>query len=140
MRIFVDTSAWISLIAAKEPHHEVVARAWRNLLDRGARAVTSSDVVTETITFLRYHAGYKTAVDFRGLMAQSVEEGRLTLVWVDQDLFERAWRIFRTFEDQELSMVDCTSFALCRREKIGTALTLDRHFQAAGLEVLPREL
>jgi hypothetical protein len=33
-RIFVDTSAWISLVAEKDPHHESIAGEWLSILDR----------------------------------------------------------------------------------------------------------
>ncbi|MGQ9779367.1 MAG: type II toxin-antitoxin system VapC family toxin [Bacillota bacterium] len=137
MKVFVDTSAWIALVAAKDPHHEAVAAAWREMLGRGARPVTTSDVLTETITFLRYRAGHRTAVDFRETVGRAVEEGRLRLVWVDEELFAQAWAVFLRYADWELSMADCTGLALCRREKIRTALTLDRHFRVAGLETVP---
>ncbi len=136
-RIFVDTSAWISLVAAKDPHHAAVADEWRKQAGRGTGFVTSSDVVAETITFLRYRAGHATAVDFRRLIGRAVGEGRLILPWVDEELFESGWRIFVKYTDHELSMTDCTSFALCRRERIKTTLSLDRHFLADGMAILP---
>lgn len=37
-----------------------------------------------------------------------------------------------------MTFTDCKSRALCRRERIKTAMTLDRHFQAFRLEILPR--
>lgn len=137
MRVYVDTSAWISLVAERDPHHTAVAREWTSLLALGAVPVTSSDVVSETLTCLRYHAGHAIALRFYALLGKAVEQERLLLCWVDAALFEQAWQIFRTHRDHEFSMVDCTSFALCRREKIARALTLDRHFHVAGLEVIP---
>ncbi|MDI6872368.1 MAG: PIN domain-containing protein [Bacillota bacterium] len=137
MKVYVDTSAWISLVAEREPHHAAVAEAWGTLLSRGVVPVTSSDVVSETITRLRYHAGHAVALRFYELLSEAVQKERLVLRWVDAALFEQAWRIFREYRDQEFSMVDCTSFALCRRERITQALTLDHHFRVAGLEVIP---
>lgn len=137
MRVYVDTSAWISLVAERDPHHAAVAAEWTALLANGALPVTSSDVVAETITRLRYHAGHSVAVQFYELLSEAVRNKRLLLRWVDETLFEQAWQIFRAYHDQELSMADCTSFALCRREKIPRALTLDDHFRIAGLEVIP---
>ena len=139
-QVFVDTSVWISLVAAKDPHHDKVVAAWREMLDRGLLPLTTSDVISETITFLKHKAGHQTAVAFRQTIAQSVTDGRLTLVWVDEDLFGRAWEIFLKYADQDLSMTDCTSIALCRRGGIGMVLTLDRHFRMAGMAVIPEKV
>ncbi|MGQ9779614.1 MAG: type II toxin-antitoxin system VapC family toxin [Bacillota bacterium] len=138
MKIFVDTSAWIALAAAKDPHHEAVASAWREMLGRGARPMTTSDMIAETITFLRYRAGHRAAVEFREAIREAVEKGCLRLVWVDEELFAQAWTIFLRYADWDLSMADCTGLALCRREKIRTALTLDRHFRMMELETVPK--
>jgi predicted nucleic acid-binding protein len=137
MKVFVDTSAWISLVAEREPHHRAVAEEWTVLLAKGTIPVTSSDVVVETITRLRYYAGHDIAVQFRVLLDEAIRAKRLFLHWVDEPLFEQAWQAFRAYHDQEFSMTDCISFALCRRERIRRALTLDHHFRIAGLEIMP---
>lgn len=41
---------------------------------------------------------------------------------------ERAWEIFNAYDDQDFSLVDCTSFALMERLKIIDAFTFDFHF------------
>lgn len=127
----------IALVAATDPHHKPVAAAWQGLLKQGARPVTTGGVVMETLTYLRYHLGYGTAVEYQRLIAASAQEGRLEIAWIDGGLFAQAWKVFLQYDDQKLSMIDCVSFAFCRREKIRKALTLDRHFQLAGLEIVP---
>lgn len=137
MRIYVDTSAWIALVTAADPHHGRVAAAWRGLARQGVRPVTTGGVLMETITYLRYHLGHGTAVKFQRLIAAAAQEGGLEIAWVDEGLFAQGWKIFLQYNDQKLSMIDCVSFAFCRRERIKKALTLDRHFQFAGLEMAP---
>ncbi|HHV62167.1 MAG TPA: PIN domain-containing protein [Firmicutes bacterium] len=79
MMVFVDTSAWISLIAKKDPHHEEVARKWGELLEHSAGLVTSSDVCSETLTHLRYNAGHKVMLhscgSVRDLIPDLIEMG-----------------------------------------------------------------
>jgi predicted nucleic acid-binding protein len=41
---------------------------------------------------------------------------------------ERAWEIFSKYEDQDFSLIDCTSFAIMERMKITDAFTFDGHF------------
>jgi len=137
MRFFVDTSAWISLAAFKDQHHAEVAAVWHELLNRGARPVTTNDVAAETITFLRYRASHQAAVSFHDMIERSVAQGRLIMIRTDEDLSAKAWEVFLKYADQDLSMTDCLSIALCRRERIGCALTLDGHFRMAGIRMLP---
>ena len=139
-KVFIDTSAWISLVAAKDPYHKAVAGEWRQLLAGGAPLLTSNDVISETITHLRYHAGHGVAVSFWQTIGEAARENRLAVKWVDEALFNQAWKIFSDYADQDFSMADCTSFALCQRERITRALTLDRHFQTVGLEVIPNTI
>lgn len=136
-KVFVDTSAWISLVAAKDPYHEPVAKEWLHLLDAQALLVTTADVLSETITHLRYHAGHALALQFYSLAQEAEAQHRLQIHWVDQAVFAQAWRIFASYSDQAFSVTDCTSFAVCQREGIRTALTLDRHFRIMGLAVRP---
>jgi predicted nucleic acid-binding protein len=50
---------------------------------------------------------------------------------------EASWRLFVSRPDQRLSFTDCTSFALMRRLKLTTAVSLDQDFRAFGLVTLP---
>lgn len=136
MRVYVDTSAWIALVTTADPHHGQVAAAWQRLLKSGARPATTGGVVMETITYLRYHLGHGTAVEFWRLIVTAVQNGGLEIAWVDESLFGQGWEVFLQYDDQKFSMADCLSFAFCRRERIKKALTLDRHFQIVGIEMV----
>ena len=48
-----------------------------------------------------------------------------------------AWDIFAGRSDRRLSFTDCTSFALMKRLRLDTAITLDGDFRRAGYRVLP---
>lgn len=137
MMVFVDTAAWVALVAEKHPHHESVAKEWREVLERGAGLVTSSDVCSETITFLRYNMGRRIAVSFYRALQAAVAEERLLIDWVTPAIFEEAWAMFEKHDDQKFSMVDCTSFVICRKRDIETVLTLDRNFLVAGFQIVP---
>ncbi len=50
MRAFVDTSAWIALLAPKDANHASAQRAFAQLLAGNALAVASNRIVAETVT------------------------------------------------------------------------------------------
>jgi predicted nucleic acid-binding protein len=53
--------------------------------------------------------------------------------------YERAaWDLFMKRTDKEYSFTDCTSFALMRRLKITTAVSLDDDFRREGFDLLGR--
>jgi predicted nucleic acid-binding protein len=132
-RAFVDTGAWFSFFVAGDPDHSAVA--W--VLEQwSGRLVTSDYVFDELVTLLRYRAGHESAVRAgNGLRGDSgVELAVLQL----QDI-EAAWRRFSLEADKRYSFTDCTSFAVMKRLKIGTAIATDRHFRQAGFAVLPTD-
>lgn len=131
MKVYVDTSAWIALVTAADPHHGQVAAEWQRIAKSDALPVTTDGVIMETITYLRYHLGHETAAAFWRLIAAAAQESRLEIAWGDEGLFMQGLRIFLKCDDQKFSMVDCLGFAFCRREGIVQALTLDRHFKSS---------
>jgi predicted nucleic acid-binding protein len=51
---------------------------------------------------------------------------------VDATLDEEAWQLFKSHQDKQWSLVDCTSFVFMKRRSIVEALTTDHHFEQAG--------
>lgn len=137
MIVFVDSAAWISLVVEVDDHHQPMVGQWRELLKAGAGFVTSSDVYSETITYLRYKIGYHAAVSFYESMQAAQAKDHLLIEWVTPSVFDEAWKLFRQYDDQKLSMVDCTSFVICKKRRIETVVTLDKHFLVAGFDVIP---
>jgi predicted nucleic acid-binding protein len=58
------------------------------------------------------------------------------LVRITEDDEERAWRIFRQYDDKGFSFTDCTSFALMERLDINTVFAFDDHFIQYGKFVI----
>jgi predicted nucleic acid-binding protein len=58
-------------------------------------------------------------------------------VFVDRDLFDAAWRLFKRRGDKSWSLTDCVSFSLMHQRNLDTALTFDKHFAQAGFTMLP---
>lgn len=137
MLVFVDTSAWISLFKAKDPHHQEVRGAFERLIRDGAGLVTSSDVLDETYTRLRYDVGHPYVLEFGAYLQGALRERLLVLRWVNEEIAEAAWGIFEKYSDHVLSMTDCTSAVLARADQVSAVLTLDRDFEILGFAILP---
>jgi predicted nucleic acid-binding protein len=132
--IFVDTSAWYGLADPHEPAHGALARALGDRVRNGALVVTTNLVVAETHALLLRRGGRRAALRF----LEEVGREPIVVETSGPELEERAlldWII--RFDDQEFTLTDAVSFAVMNERGIHEALTLDRHFAAAGLTVVP---
>jgi predicted nucleic acid-binding protein len=91
--------------------------------------LTSNHVVGETWTFLRRRHGHDSAV---GALRALREVPSLTVLHVEQDADDDAWRWLARRDEREYSFVDATSFAVMRRRRMREALAFDGDFSAAG--------
>ena len=132
--IFVDTSFWVALRNRRDGHHDAASQLVRVHADQNL--VTSNQVRGETWTYLRRKTGHRSAVAFLDMLDQSP---RLQIAWIDRDLERTAIRWLRRHDEREFSLVDATSFAFMRANRIRSALAFDGDFQAAGfVELRPQ--
>ena len=92
-------------------------------------------MLDETVTLVRRWAGHAVAVE---LGERIMGSGWCRLMDVTEADRRRAWELFRRFDDQVLSLTDCTSFALMESMDLLDAFTFDRaDFGAAGFVCWP---
>ncbi len=132
---FLDASAWIASLDARQEHHEAALSERNRLVDEGAALVTTNLVLAETHSLLIRHAGPRAGLLF---LDRIQADSQYTVLQVDAALQADAvdhW--LRPLRDQPFSLCDAASFEVMRRERIGRAFTLDAHFAVAGYEMLP---
>jgi predicted nucleic acid-binding protein len=61
------------------------------------------------------------------------------IIPLTEDLYARAFRLFRERPDKEWGLTDCISFVVMHERGLIAALTTDEHFQQAGFRALLRE-
>jgi hypothetical protein len=132
-RVFVDTGAWIALADQSDLFHAQARKITGGLKKQNTPLVTSDYVLDETITWLRYRAGHKIAVEFAAqVMSSQVTE----VIYIDENVFSQTVAFFKKFEDQKFSLTDCSSFVLMQTHRIKQAFAFDGHFATAGFELL----
>jgi predicted nucleic acid-binding protein len=127
-RLFVDTSGFYALADRSDRHH-LAARA---VLDRRSPAeqwITTDHVVVESWLLLRARLGYPMALRFW----DAVASGLATVAGLSSADLVRARSLAGAWRDQELSFVDCTSFAFIERLGLERALAYDAHFRVIRL-------
>ncbi len=139
-RVFVDTSAWISLMGKNEQHHVAAVEFHKNLNPMALR-ITSWGIVSETFTWIRYHIGSGEALRWLTLKEALEHQGFLQVVFPDSQKEVGVRKVVNRFHDQNLSYVDAFSITLMQsRPDIDAIFAFDHHMALAGLPVLPGPL
>ena len=132
--LFVDTSAWYPLVNAAHRDHDAVAHELRRQIRNGARIVTTNLIVAETHALLLRRTGRQAALAF----VESVHQSPNRIETITPKRTAAAiTRWIEPFSDQAFSLADAASFVVMTEFEIREALTLDRHFAAAGFVMLP---
>jgi len=130
--VYVDTSGWYALVDESDPEHRPV-REWFE--ENETPLITSNYVFDETITLIRTSLRHQEAVQF----GERLKESKVAqLISVPKGDRERAWEIFKKYDDQVFSFTDCVSFAQMERLDIRTVLALDDDFKIMDYRVVPR--
>ena len=136
VEVFVDSGAWIALVASWDPLHAHASAAYAQRFAR-AHLITSSDVYDESVTRLRYDGGLEAARLFRRRVGEAKTSGRVEVLWVDQETHNEAWVLLEQNPSVKLSFTDATSAVIAKRRGVRTVFGFDADFRALGFEVLP---
>lgn len=129
--VFVDTSALFALIVSDDQKHDASKRVFDELAEDLTPLTSSSYVLVETFALLQRRAGRKAVAAMRENVAPLLD-----IVWVDRALHEAGLDRLSQSRSKHLSLVDCVSFEIMRRQSIAAAFAFDRHFSAAGFDLL----
>jgi len=135
-KLFIDTGGWIALIDAGDTFH-LSAKSFYLSIDPSVKRMTSSHVIGETFTWLRYKTGFSVASLFLSVVRQAKLNERLTIVYDGNDLLEQTEQLLADFPDQKLSYVDALSMAIMRREGISKVFGFDHHFNYMKFAAVP---
>ena len=132
--VFIDTSALLSALDVDDPRHPLAASHWHRLLDGikagQAAAITHSGVVLEAVSLVQRRMGMASVRRLNDALLKP-----LLVVWVDEELHNRAFAAMLAADRRSVSLVDWTSFELMRSRGITHALAFDAHFAERGFTV-----
>ncbi len=130
-KIYVDTSAWFSLMYTKDKYNDRISSIYNSLLENNNIFFTTNSVVGETYTLMRYRINKNSTLpfDFLNIIEDSL---RIKKIVNNEEIEKSAIDILKKYKDQKFSYVDATSFAQMKKSNIKYALTLDEHFSIAG--------
>ena len=110
---------------------------YTTLIDSECEICTSDYVLDETLTRLKYDFGHHIAESFSTRLELTGPYPSVTILRVDELVWQESLKLFLKYKDQGFAFTDCTSFALCKRENVEEVFAFDHHFTIAGFILKP---
>jgi predicted nucleic acid-binding protein len=129
--ILVDTSALVALAQPEQRFHVPAVRCVESLQGL-EELVTHNYIAVEAAALVQRRHGRRAA---RDILLNMV--GTLEVRWVTREIHDAAVAALLGAARRTVSLVDCVSFEVMRREGIDTAFAFDRDFARAGFRVVP---
>lgn len=129
--IFIDTSAFYAVLDADDEVHAQARVGWLGLIRDGRPLVTSNYVCVETCALVQARLGMDAVrVLFDDMLPM------VTVVMLDETLHTKAIATLLGANRRNLSLVDCTSFAMMRHRSTVIAFAFDQHFAEQGFQLV----
>lgn len=127
MSVFVDTGIFVALRNVADKNHQRVKELMKRALGGEFGAVYTSDyVIDESITTaLARTKKLELAIDVGEYILRSP---RIRKLWVSEDIFESAWREFKSYRKGQMSFTDFTSLVLMEENGIKDIMSFDSGF------------
>lgn len=131
MSVYIDTSAFLAVLNADDRFHDRARARWQKLIEAEQPMFCNNYVLIETIAVLQNRIGMDAVIAF-----QIDVSPILTILWIDEELHQRAVSALLAARHRRLSLVDCASFESMRRVGLDQVFAFDAHFEEQGFEVL----
>jgi predicted nucleic acid-binding protein len=132
MSVFVDTSGLLAVLDATDENHEKADETWLALLHGEEVLTTSNYVFVETFALAKSRLGFKAA----RTLGQDIAPV-FSIHWVEREEHEAAVAAVLASGRRRLSLVDCVSFEVMRRQGIRRSFAFDGHFEEQGFDSIP---
>jgi uncharacterized protein len=129
-RVFVDTSALLTLLDRADARHAAARDSLLGLADDDL--VTHGYVVAESLAVARRRFGVDGAIALIDDLLPAID-----VLAIDPSLHQAALSRYRSSLPSGTSFVDQVSLEMISREGIDTAFVLDDDFGAAGIRLIP---
>src|SRR5437879_12434293 len=131
-RVFVDSSANLSLLDTDDEHHREAIETLQELAQARYRQFTTNVLLIESHALILSVLGRRRAAQF----LKDMEESNTVVMRARASDEERAKQILFQYTDKDFSFADAISFAVMERLGIRLAFTFDRDFAQYGFAVL----
>ena len=134
--LFLDTSFSIGLVSPRDQIHEKAITWAKKIEESKISLVTTRAILLEIGNALSKLRFRQVGV---GLLENLENDSDMTIVSLTDELYKKAFELFRNRPDKEWGVVDCISFVVMTERNIEAALTSDKHYEQAGFRALLKE-
>ncbi|MCU0240236.1 MAG: type II toxin-antitoxin system VapC family toxin [Pyrinomonadaceae bacterium] len=134
-KVFLDTGYVIALSVESDEHHERALEIAQQLETENTSLITTRAILLEVGNALSKERYRQATVELLDSLEQDLS---VEIVPISEELFSKAFELFRNRTDKEWGLIDCISFIVMKEMGITEALTPDRHFDQAGFRALLR--
>lgn len=131
MTVFIDTSAFYALLDRDDAHHRRAKKTWSQLLADDNALVTSNYIIIESAALIQNRLGMEALRSFYEDLLPIVN-----IEWIDETLHRSGVSAHLAATRRKLSLVDCLSFEIMRREGMKATFAYDAHFEEQGFRCL----
>ncbi len=129
--VFLDTVGLLALWDVADQWHAPAEEAFADLVTLKMPLITSTFILLECGNAAARKPYRDDVVKLRNTL-----EARSELFAPTDDELDAAWLAYEYKDADRAGIIDQTSFAIMRRLGIRQAFTNDKHFEAAGFEIL----
>lgn len=129
MKIFIDTSIFISYFIKQELHNDEVVKKYGIYRKQKCTFLTSNYVLCELLTWLSAKY-YKSLLEKVVSVIQTMEdEGEINVLYIDKSIAKKSQQTLLKFSDHKISFTDATSYVLYKDFAMDEIFTLDNDFK-----------
>ena len=133
-RVFADTSFLVSYYNEHDRNHKDARAITKSLEGENILWVISDYIFDEFLTVLLVRRNKQFAIE----IGQAIlDDPNISVVIIEKEVFNKAWKLFRRNKNQVWSFTDSTSYILIKKLKITEAVSFDQHFREFGVKLLP---
>ena len=134
-KVFLDTAYTISLSSEQDDLHELALQIADDLEEEHTSIITTQAIMLEIGNALSKKRFRHAAVT---LLQALGSDPSVEVVPFSQELYDKAFDLFRKRPDKDWGLIDCVSFIVMQERGITQALTTDDHYRQAGFQALMR--
>lgn len=128
MKVFIDTSAFVALFVEKELLHGKTAKKYYDYRQERDIFFTSNFILDELFTRLLFYREIDVGKQIQKLK-DAIAANELTVLQIDETLFEKSTDMFLKFLEHKISFTDATTYVLYKDLALDEIFTLDSDFK-----------
>ena len=132
-KVFLDTSYAVALSSHTDENHKRAVELAEEFETSNTHFVTTRAILLEIGNALSKVRHRAAAVR---LLTALENDPNVEVVPASDDLYRRAFELYRDRSDKEWGLIDCMSFVVMNDQELTDALTADSHFRQAGFHTL----